>query len=283
MSSFWAVAIAAESVNPFEEPEEDGLVWLAEQWWTPWAMLAVFTIVGFWMVRSLVLHRGRAPQIERAAAASAMQYREQDGFGLSTVKFQHMAKGEGRGWTASQVVTMEASDGADVHAFDVRSWTDYAVSELSDGEKKLRRHRLGRGSVTDQIVRRYAGATQTAAMAPLAINAPQLVVGRENIVSKVFAAATRLDLDVESEFFNRSYHVIGTDREFAKAVLDAQMIDLMVSTEGKITFEFFGRWLLLHTEQLDPALMPGLARLADQMRQVVPQLVIDRWGTGSPV
>ena len=130
MSSFWAVGIAAESVNPFEEPEEDGLVWLAGQWWTPWAMLAVFTIVGFWMVRSLVLHRGRAPQIERAAAASAMQYREQDGFGLSTVKFQHMAKGEGRGWTASQVVTMEASDGADVHAFDVRSWTDYAVSEL---------------------------------------------------------------------------------------------------------------------------------------------------------
>lgn len=283
MSSFWAVAIAAESVNPFEEPEEDGLVWLAEQWWTPWAMLAVFTIVGFWMVRSLVLHRGRAPQIERAAAASAMQYREQDGFGLSRVKFQHMARGEGRGWTASQVVTMEASDGADVHAFDVRSWTEYAVSERSNGERNMRRHRSGRGSVTDQIVRRYAGATQTAAMAPLSINAPQLVVGRENIVSKVFAAATRLDLDVESEFFNRSYHVIGTDREFAKAVLDAQMIDLMVSTEGKITFEFFGRWLLLHTEQLDPALMPGLARLADQMRQVVPQLVIDRWGTGSPV
>ena len=56
------------------------------------------------------------------------------------------------------------------------------------------------------------------------------------------------------------------------------MIDLMVSTEGKITFEFFGRWLLLNTEQIEPELMPGLARLADEMRQVVPALVVRKWG-----
>ena len=115
-------------------------------------------------------------------------------------------------------------------------------------------------------------------MACLPFHAPRLVVGRENLVSKLFATATRIDLDVESEAFNRSYHVIGEDRSFARELLDARMIDLMVSTEGKITFEFFGHWLLLHTQQVDAGLMPGLARLADEMRRVVPSLVVQRWG-----
>lgn len=274
MRSFWAMVAAAESV---EEPEPDLMVWLSEQWWTPWVMLAGFSIVGLWMVRSIVHHHGRDRQIAKAAARAGMEYREQDGLGLSKVAFHHMSSGEGRGWTATHVVTMAARDGARVHAFDARSWVQLAVSERRDGERSVRRHRGGSDAGADRIVRKHSGATKTAAMAPLPIVAPHLVVGRENIVSKAFAAATRIDLDVESEFFNRSYHVIGTDRRFARAILDARMIDLMVSTEGRITFEFLGTWLLLHTEQLDPDLLPGLARLADEMRRVVPQLVIDRW------
>jgi hypothetical protein len=256
--------------STFTEQDDDLLVWLSEQWWTPWLMLSVFCVIGFWMVRSLVIHRGRSGRIERAAAAAGMDYREQDGFGLSRVAFAHMERGDGRGWTASQVVTFTARDGLDVHAFDVRSWADVVVSQ-----------RDSTGDSTKRLVRKHRGATRTAAMAPLPINAPRLVVGRENAVSKLFVAATRIDLDVESEAFNRNYHVIGDDRRFARSLLDAQMIDLMVSTEGKITFEFFGRWVLLHTEQLDPTLLPGLARLADRTRRLVPRLLIDR-ATDSP-
>jgi hypothetical protein len=239
-------------------------------------LFGVTFIAGLWMLRSLLHHRGRERQIAQSAKASGMSYREQDGFGLSRIGFHHMASGDGRGWSATHVVTMTADDGAKVHAFDVRSWTEMAVSESANGEKQIRRRRIGRGSLTDHIVRRHQGKTQTAAMAPLPITAPRLVIGKENLISKAFATATRIDLDVESEFFNRNYHVIGEDRAFARAVLDAQMIDLMVSTEGRITFEFFGNWLLLHTEQLDPGLFPGLVRLADQMRHVVPRLVLER-------
>ena len=241
-------------------------------------MLVVFSAIGFWMIRSLLHHRGRDHQAQRAAQASGMDYRAEDGFGLSKVGFHHMARGDGRGWTANHVVTLTARDGAKVHAFDVRSWTEFAVNESAQGEKTIRRARVGQGMASDRIMRKHQGSTQTAAMAPLPIHAPRLVVGRENLVSKAFATATRIDLDVESELFNRSYHVIGEDRAFARELLDAQMIDLMVSTEGRITFEFFGRWLLLHTEQIEPDLMPGLARLADEMRQVVPALVIQKWG-----
>jgi len=272
MSSFWPAAA-------FEEPREDGaLVWLSEQWWTPWVLLAVFSVVGLWMIRSLLHHRGRDGQVARAATASGMDYRDQDGFGLSKVAFHHMARGDGRGWTASHVVTLTARDGAKIHAFDVRSWTEFAVNSNAQGEKTVRRSRVGEGRVSDRIQRKHQGATQSAAMAPLPINAPRLVVGRENLASKLFVTATRLDLDVESEMFNRSYHVIGEDRAFAREVLDARMVDLMVSTEGKITFEFLGRWLVLHSEQIEPELLPGLARLADEMRQVVPALVAQKWG-----
>lgn len=273
------IAAATRVAEPFQEPvEDDVLVWLSEQWWTPWVMLTAFTIVGFWMVRSILHHRGRQHRIEVAAKANGMSYREQDGFGLSKISFHHMASGEGRGWTASQVVTLTADDGAKIHAFDVRSWTAYEVIEKANGERTMRRARGERRSSASHITRKHNGATKTAAVAPLPINAPQLVIGRENLLSKAFATATRLDLDVESEAFNRSYHVIGEDRAFARAVLDAQMVDLIVSTEGKITFEFLGTKLLLHTEQLPPDLMPGLARLADQARRVVPQLVINQHG-----
>ena len=224
---------------------------------------SVFTVVGLWMIRSLLHHRGRSHRIERAARAAGMDYREQDGFGLSRIEFHHMARGDGRGWTANHVVTHEARDAVKVHAFDVRSWTEYRVTEDRNGEKTVRRRRAGEGSRTDRILRRHQGATQTAAVAPLPINAPRLVIARENAASKLFTRATRLDVDVESEAFNRSYHVIGADLGFARELLDARMIDLMVSTEGRITFEFFGTWLLLHTDQLDPELLPGLARLAE--------------------
>lgn len=279
MGSLWAASAAALALEGYGDDgqDDDALVWLADQWWTPWVMFVVCTVIGLWMVRSLVHHRDRGSRIRRAANAAGMSYREQDGFGLSAIEFHHMVRGQGRGWTASDVVTLEARDGAKVHAFDVRSWTEYRVTENENGERTMRRNRRGEGRVTDTLVRRYQGATQSAAVAPLPINAPRLVIVRENLASKLFTAATRLDVNVESEAFNRSYHVIGADRDFAHEVLDARMIDLMVSTEGRITFEFFGTHLLLHTEQLDPRLLPGLARLADEMRRVVPRLVVDRW------
>ncbi len=272
----------AQADDPFAayEPtaEEDAWVWLSEQWWTPWAILIVSMVMGLWMIRSLTLHRGRDRQIARAAEASGMRFQDQDGPGLGRIRFRHFLGGDGQGWSASNLVTYSGTNGH-VHAFDARSWTEFDVIENPNGERQLRRRRDSR-SVSARTIRRHSGRTSSGAVARLPINAPQTLIARENLASKLFAAATRLDLDVESGLFNRSYHVISDDRRFAQALLDARMIDLMVNTEGRISFEFFGRYLLLHTVQVEPELLPGLARLADQMSQVVPQLVIDRYPAG---
>ena len=72
-------------------------------------------------------------------------------------------------------------------------------------------------------------------------------------------------------------HVITDDAEFARSLLDAQMIDLMLRGEGKISFEFFGHYLLLHTVRVEPELVAGLARFAAEFSSVVPPLVQERW------
>ena len=257
--------------------EDDAWLWLSEQWWTPWVILVVSLGVGLWMIRSLVLHRGRPRQIRRAAEAAGMRFQAQDGPGLARIRFGHFLSGEGQGWSASNVVTFAGARG-DVHGFDARSWTEFDVVERGDGQRRRRRRR-GDANGT-RVLRRHRGRTISGAVAQLDINAPRTLIAKENLISKLFTTATRLDLDVESGLFNRSYHVISDDRRFARALLDARMIDLMVQTEGRISFEFFGRHLLLHTVQLEPELLPGLVRLADEMSRVVPQLVVDRWPAG---
>ena len=60
-------------------------------------------------------------------------------------------------------------------------------------------------------------------------------------------------------------------------MLDTQMIDLMLRSEGKISFEFFGRYVLLHTVRVEPELLAGLARFAAEFPVVVASLVKERW------
>lgn len=255
--------------------EDDRWQWLSEQWWTPWIILIVAMAFGLWMLRSLVLHRGRERLVARAASGSGFRYQEQDGSGLGRIRFRTFPSSSGQGWTATNIVTWSGPQG-DVHAFDARGWTEFEQIERVNGKRGLRRHRSGPTS-TSRVLRKHQGATTSGAVARLPINAPTTLIARENVASKLFSAATRLDIDTESEFFNRSYHVITDDAEFARSLLDAQMIDLMLRGEGKISFEFFGHYLLLHTVRVEPELVAGLARFAAEFSSVVPPLVQERW------
>ena len=102
--------LVQETEGTFVE-EDDLFTWLSEQWWTPWVMFILSISVGLWMIRSLVVHRGRARQIERAAAASGMAYQAQDGRGLSKVAFSHFQQvtaegGPRRMWSPIEDATM---------------------------------------------------------------------------------------------------------------------------------------------------------------------------------
>ena len=81
-------------------------------------------VVGLWLLRSLVLYRGRERLVARTVSASGLRYQEHDGPNLGRIRFRTFASTGGQGWTATNVVTRPGSHG-DVHAFDGRGWTDF--------------------------------------------------------------------------------------------------------------------------------------------------------------
>ncbi|MEM7427997.1 MAG: hypothetical protein AAF441_18035 [Pseudomonadota bacterium] len=113
------------------------------------------------------------------------------------------------------------------------------------------------------------------------INAPRVLIVKENLASKLLASLTRIDLDVESELFNRRYHVLTSDKAFARSLLDARVLDLIVQGEGRMEFEFLGTKLLIRTPVLEPELMPGLVTYAERFPTVISDLVRERYRDAS--
>lgn len=102
---------------------------------------------------------------------------------------------------------------------------------------------------------------------------PDISIVREGLVDKVIDAVGDTDIDFESEEFNRMFTVRCNDRRFATALLDARMLELLVSTGGQLNFELKGRWLLVWTSPLKPALMPGLLAVAQRFVEGIPPVV----------
>ncbi len=240
---------------------------LSEAWWTPFLLLGVVVAVGLWMLPSLVKHRGRAEKIRRVAVAAGHRFQEQDGPGLANNRFRLLVPDRRSRWVATNVVAADYGS-VFVHVFDARTYTEHEVDQLKGRSKTIRRGQ---------------GPTITAAIVRLPSNAPRTLITHENLVSKLFVTATRLDLDVESDLFNTSYHVISEDRRFARDLLEARLIDLIVQGEGRMAFEFFGNRLLVTAPLLEPELFPGLAGYVQQFPGVVGAVLGDRWPDASGI
>ena len=247
--------------SPADTAERTVIDVLSEAWWTPLLLLVGVVAVGLWMLPSLVKRRGRSEQIQKAALAAGHRFQEQDGPGLARNRFRLLAPDSRSTWIASNVVTAERG-AAIVHVFDAHSCIEHEVNQRRGRSKTIRRSR---------------GSKVTAAIVGLPINAPRTLITHENLASKLFATATRLDLDVESDLFNTTYHVISEDRRFARHLLEARLIDLIVRSEGRMAFEFLGSRLLVSAPLLEPELMPGLAGYVQQFPGVIGAVVADRW------
>jgi hypothetical protein len=81
------------------------------------------------------------------------------------------------------------------------------------------------------------------------------------------------DIDFESEEFNRLFYVQSPDKRFATALIDAGMLDFLLSTKGELGFELKGRWLLVWTAPVRPELMPGLLHVAETFVAKIPPVV----------
>jgi hypothetical protein len=102
---------------------------------------------------------------------------------------------------------------------------------------------------------------------------PTIRVARENVVERAFQKLGLPDIDFESEEFNREFVVQCADRRFASALIDARMIDFLVSTGGQVSFETKGRFLLVTSDPVEADVMPGLLQVAEEFLRLVPPVV----------
>jgi hypothetical protein len=165
------------------------------------------------------------------------------------VKFVLFSRGDGR--SAEHVMWCESNDGHVYRVFDFEYYDEYK----DNGRVEKIYHR------------------SSCAMALVGSAWPDIQIVREGVFDKVLNALSGGDIDFESEEFNRLFAVRCRDRRFASALIDAQLLEFLLSTKGELNFELKGRWLLVWTAPVNPKLMPGLLHVAQEFVERIPKVV----------
>jgi hypothetical protein len=196
------------------------------------------------------LRAKRDQQIPDIAARAGLQYADGDPFECTRVKFVLFSRGDGR--SAEHVMWRETDDGHVYRVFDFEYYDEYK----------------GEGGRIEKIYHR-----SSCAMALVGSAWPDIQIVREGVFDKVLNAVSGGDIDFESEEFNRLFSVRCRDRRFASALVDAQLLEFLLTTKGELNFELKGRWLLVWTAPVRPRLMPGLLRVAEEFVERIPKVV----------
>jgi hypothetical protein len=232
----------------------------------PVIVLLVFALISAVGTIAAVLRAKRAAEIGEIAVRAGLQYAASDPFDCTRVSFRLFTKGDGRG--AENVMWREPGDGHVYRVFDYWFYDEY---KGENGEVERRYHR------------------SSCAMALIGSSWPDISIVREGLLDKVITKLAGDDIDFESEEFNRLFAVRCRDRRFASALVDAQMLDFLLTTKGELNFELKGRWLLIWTDPVDPKLMPGLLGAAEKFVGHIPPVVWELYpsdfvdGDGKPL
>lgn len=189
-----------------------------------------------------------------AASTLGMQYAPQDPFGLDALDFTLFGKGDGRG--CENVVWGSYHD-RDAKVFDY--WY-YEVSTDPKGNTTRSYHRF------------------TCALMPTALRAPRTTLARETVLTRLADAVGMHDIDFESEEFNRAYQIKSDDRKFASYLVDARMMEWLLTIKG-IQFEAVGDAVLVATGKLSPTRIEMPLEVARAFCEQIPNAARQVFGT----
>ena len=222
------------------------------------AVMVVFVLFGIASIAAWKRRVTRERELERVARHLGFTFAPGDPFDSARVPFTLFRLGDGR--EVTNMVWGDAEDGVPVRAFDFAFYDEY---QADDGDVARPR----------QPIRRYRHFS--CVLAQVDVVWPHLVIQPERGVTKWIGALDVADIDFESGEFNRMFRVTCEDRTFAQHFIDAQMIELLISTQGECAFEVRGRWVLLAAEQVPPELVPALLELSERFRATIPPLARD--------
>jgi hypothetical protein len=253
-----AAQITIES-SPTTEPAPLD-VWIEEHSMLVGGIVAILAVAfGLAFLYAAQIRNRRARAMAPTAAAHGLRYSAGDLLGCTQIAFPLFTAGDGR--SVENVMWRTGANGLDLRVFDFAYYDEY-----KDNNGQVRK------------VWQYFNC----AMARHNGLWPVVHVSKERALDKIAIKLGLPDIELESEEFNRLFRVQCSDRRFATALLSPQMMELLLSTEGRITVETKGRWLLLIAPRLDtPAEMVGLLGVADEFLKRIPPVVWELYGEGA--
>ena len=216
-------------------------------------VVAVAVVLGV-AVLQWVLQQRRREDVASVAARHRLEYSPMDPFGCTRVAFPLFRKGDGR--LAENVVWRDRADGLPIRAFDFSYYT-----ESRDNAGNVVRSHKHFSCVMAQV----DGAW------------PEVSITREGILEKAINLVGFGDIELESEEFNRLFALRSPDRRFAVTLVDARMIDFLLSTRAQLAFFVKGRWALIVTDPVGPELVPTLVAVGEAFVEHIPRVVYELW------
>ena len=187
------------------------------------------------------------------AAQYNLTYSPADPFGIVGYPFHLFSRGDGRG--CENVMDGEWQ-GLPIQEADY--WY-YDESTDSEGRRSKTYHHF------------------SVVVANLGVDTPEVSIERENIMTRLADHVGMPDIEFESEDFNREFQVKSKDQEFAFKLVDARMMQWLLSTGGKFGFEIMGPWLLVFCKRLAPTALVPLIGTAKAFDDHIPRLVRDEY------
>lgn len=216
--------------------------------------VVVFMILGILATWAASMRARRSEQMPVVAAASGLRFSEFDLFNTTAVPFALFREGDGR-----RIQNMMWRE-ADTHP----RVFEYGFFHL---HKDQNRHEYQSWRWFGCALAQHNGKW------------PELRVTRERLVDRAAQTLGLPDIELESEDFNRTYVVQCSDAKFATDLLDPQMMEFILGTEGLVDFATKGRFVLATTAQLETAdAMVGLLGVIEGFVRRVPPLVWDLYG-----
>lgn len=110
---------------------------------------------------------------------------------------------------------------------------------------------------------------------------PDIDIHRENVLTLLGDKLGLKDIEFESEEFNRAFQVKAKDRKFAFELVDARMMQWLLSCDPRFGFEVHGKAVLGYSRRLKPDEMLPLIATLKEFKERVPRLVWTNYGPAS--
>jgi hypothetical protein len=218
--------------------------------------VGLLAVAALLVVVLAVLQHQRASQrrhdLFALATTHGLTYSRRDPFGLASLPFRFLRRGDDRG--VENVVHGTLGDHA-VTLFDL--WQRFDSHDAKGN----------RSSRTERWTCAYLRVSD--------VYWPRLQLSDENLFTRVGDAIGMRDLQLESDEFNRRWNVQASDDRAAYAIRDARMMRFLLDVERGHRFEIVGGDLLVMCRQLEPTRWLTLQHMLRAFRDRIPAVAID--------